>query len=172
MAVNFDESATDMGAYYDKLDPLVYEEMLRFINYCEVGKICEAAIALNLPKDIEIMDIGAGSGVVGIDLKAAGYTNIDAVDASERFLEALKDKELYRSAHHIYMGAGDFPRPGMENHYDLVTSAGTWLTNHIPKEGIPEIVSCMKKGGIWVLALRSKFLADDEEMGYGPMFAK
>ena len=65
LAQGFDESKADMGSYYDTMDPLVYDKMLQVINYNEVEKICTHAISLGLPKDIEIIDIGAGTGKAG-----------------------------------------------------------------------------------------------------------
>jgi ubiquinone/menaquinone biosynthesis C-methylase UbiE len=65
LAKNFDERVADMGKYYDDMDPEVYEKMLTVINYNEVEKVCEAAIALGLPHSAEVMDIGAGTGKAG-----------------------------------------------------------------------------------------------------------
>ena len=94
------------------------------------------------------------------------------MDASQKFLDAAMQRGIYRSAHHIYLGCGNFPMEGRRAHYDLVVSAGVWLTGHIPKEGIPEVIDCMKPGGLWIFALRSQYLAMDEPMGYAAKFAE
>lgn len=46
---------------------------------------------LNLPKDINILDCGAGTGLLAIYLKQFGYQNIDALDGCEKMLEKARE---------------------------------------------------------------------------------
>ena len=40
----------------------------------------------NTKKDIKILDAGCGTGLVGLELKKNGFTNIDGVDFSQKIL--------------------------------------------------------------------------------------
>ena len=47
-------------------------------------------------KDISIVDLGCGSGLVGEQLHKRGYRNIDGVDLSVEFLKEARRKGVYR----------------------------------------------------------------------------
>lgn len=48
-------------------------------------------LELNLPKDIKILDCGAGTGLLGSQLvERGGFTNVDALDGCEQMLEVAK----------------------------------------------------------------------------------
>jgi hypothetical protein len=61
---------------------------------------------------------------------------------------------------------GNYPYEEHKEHYDLVVSAGVWLTGHIPWKGMAEVVDCMKPGAKWVLAMRTKFYTVGEPERY------
>ena len=144
--------------------------MLKVINYTEVEEIVKNVNELGLPTDCEVIDQGAGTGRIGLQLVESGFSNIDAVDASRRFLEALKLTKAYRNSYYMYLGTGAFPEEEHKDHYDLVVSAGIFLTGHMPKTGIQEIIEGMKPGAYWVTAMRERFYTSGEEMGYREEF--
>ncbi|WP_411023381.1 class I SAM-dependent DNA methyltransferase, partial [Salmonella sp. s51228] len=49
----------------------------------------------NVPKDASIIDIGAGTGLVGLELNKFGYTNLSAIDISYGMLDEAKNKKVY-----------------------------------------------------------------------------
>jgi SAM-dependent methyltransferase len=155
-----------MGKQYDTIPPQLYEAMMDVVRYRELDEICETIKELNLPSNSEVIDIGAGSGRGGRYLKAQGFKNIDAIDASERYVELLEGTGAYRNRHHLYLGQGKYPFEEHKEHYDLVVSAGVWLTGHIPWKGMAEVVECMKPGATWVLAMRTKFYTVGEPEMY------
>ena len=53
-------------------------------------------LGLNLPKDIRILDVACGIGVVGKELKAEGFGNIDGLDPVKGYLEASKEEGIYK----------------------------------------------------------------------------
>lgn len=144
-----------MGEQYDGIAPELYEAMMDKVKYRELEEICETVMTLELPKDCEIIDIGAGTGRAGRFLKKEGFTKIDAIDASQRYIESLDATEAYRNKHHLYLGMGKYPFEEHKDHYDLVVCAGVWLPGHIPWEGMAEVVACMKPGALWVTAMRT-----------------
>lgn len=50
----------------------------------------ECFCQLNLPKDIEILDCGAGTGLLGQELYRKGFTNLRALDGCPKMLEQAK----------------------------------------------------------------------------------
>jgi 2-polyprenyl-3-methyl-5-hydroxy-6-metoxy-1,4-benzoquinol methylase len=162
----FDWQPEDMGKQYDTIPPHLYEAMMDRVRYRELEEICETVKTLNFPTTAEIIDIGAGTGRAGRFLMKEGFINIDAIDASERYVESLKATGAYRKSHHLYLGQGSYPFEEQKDHYDLVISAGVWLPGHIPCEGMAEVVDCMKPGALWVLAMRTRYYTVGEPEKY------
>ena len=50
----------------------------------------------NPSKEMKILDAGAGTGGVGEMLKARGYTNVDALDISQKMLNLAAGRGLYK----------------------------------------------------------------------------
>ena len=48
-------------------------------------------------RNIKILDVGAGTGVLGVLLVEHGLTNVDALDISQKMLDRAKDKKLYKN---------------------------------------------------------------------------
>ena len=159
-----------MGSYYDTIVPEIYEEMLKVVNCTEQDEIAKNVCELALESHIQILDVGAGTGLIGDRLFKSGYKNIDAVDASTNFLSALLQKGTYRKADHAFLGYGNFPKPEEEARYDVVTAAGMFLTGHLPKEGVEEIHRYLRPGGYFVTAMRAQYYQPEEECGYHGVF--
>ena len=57
-----------------------------------------------------MLDVGAGTGIIGKLLaEKSGIKNIDAIDASEKFLETLVARGHYKTASLAMLGYGNFP---------------------------------------------------------------
>ena len=68
--------------YDDRADK--YDYILKqAVGYGDPDVITKGVTELNLPKETRFIDFGAGTGLVGDALKAAGgYTHFDGLDAS------------------------------------------------------------------------------------------
>ena len=58
-------------------------------------KAANAIESLGIEKDSPILDMGWGTGLVGLYLAEKGYTNIDGVDASSGMLDKAREKNAY-----------------------------------------------------------------------------
>jgi len=68
------------------------------VKFNEMEEICQEVNGMDVDKEnVEVIDIGAGSGRVGRQIKKSGYKNIDAVDASQGLLEHAKASGAYRN---------------------------------------------------------------------------
>ena len=68
MSVNYEFMPTDntqMGAYYDVMQPQLYDAMMGSINYTEPEEIVKSVVKLSLPTTVKILDVGAGTGLIG-----------------------------------------------------------------------------------------------------------
>ena len=91
-------------------------EVARFKGFGPIVKTLDDAVQEELkevPKEnIKVMDAGAGTGLVGVELHKFGLTTIDALDISPRMLEEAKKKNVYRKF--ICAALGDQRIPGIE----------------------------------------------------------
>lgn len=86
-------------------------------------------------KDLDIVDLGTGSGCIAITLKKELNANIDAVDISESALEVAKKNAINNNAS-INFYLGDMLKP-LSKKYDVIISNPPYISK---KEEIMEIV--------------------------------
>ena len=95
--------------------------------------------------DIRIMDAGAGTGLVGVELHKQGYCNVDALDISQAMLDEAKRKNVYKKF--ICASLGDQRTPGVETgQYDALICVGTLGFAHVRPTGFVEMIRMVKNG--------------------------
>lgn len=159
-----------MGEFYDNMDPEVYNDLLELINFTEKNEIVSqvySAEELALPKDIQVLDVGCGTGKIAEMLFKEGYRNIDGVDASQKLIEHVKTKGWYNQADTLFLGMGvdQFPAK-FKNKYDCACASGVFMPNHMPPSAMDDIHASLKTGGHFVTAMRANLYVEGEEHGY------
>ena len=59
---------TQMGQYYDAMTPELYDAMMGSINYTEPDEIIKSCLELGLDTNCKVLDVGAGTGLIGLKL--------------------------------------------------------------------------------------------------------
>lgn len=104
-----------------------------------------------VPSNAKTLDVGAGTGLVGLELHRLGYTSIDAMDMSQGMLQQARSKQVYQNFHQMVMGEPlDFPT----NTYDAAICVGVLTVGHAPAHSLDEIVRITKPGGFIAFTLR------------------
>ncbi|XP_066266157.1 methyltransferase-like protein 27 isoform X1 [Branchiostoma lanceolatum] len=64
-----------------------------------LGRCCAETLAEKLAgtdrRKFRILDVAAGTGLAGEELQKIGFTNMDAVDCSQKMLDEAKAKNIY-----------------------------------------------------------------------------
>lgn len=102
-----------------------------------------AILRLEIPPGIEILDIGAGTGLVAEHLR--GLT-VDALDITPEMLEIARPKGLYRN---LFLGDLTKTLDIPEASYDAVISCGTFTHGHVGPECFPELLRITRPGAIF-----------------------
>lgn len=58
--------------------------------------IADIFLELNLDRDVRIIDVACGIGIVAEDISKHGYTNVDGLDPSRGYLEVANSKKIYK----------------------------------------------------------------------------
>ena len=95
-------------------------------------------------KNINILDAGCGSGLVGIELKKYGYNNIIGVDFSQNMLDLVPNK-TYQNLELIDLNK---KLKYQNNHFDAITCVGTFTYGHVKAHALDEFIRILKKEGL------------------------
>ena len=102
-------------------------------------------------KDAKILDAGAGTGLVGVELSSLGYSDIEAMDMSNGMLQVAGAKGVYGALHQMVMGE---PLGFEDNRYDAIIGVGVLTLGHAPANSLDELVRVTKQGGHIAFTLR------------------
>jgi len=108
-----------------------------------------------IKEDSEILDLGAGTGMVGIQLINDGPKLIDAYDASQKMLDQIPEG-IYRSKHQ------GFDASELNRRYDLVVACGvigTHIDAHMLELLFPKL---LKHKGNLVFSIKNSQHEEDE----------
>lgn len=129
------------------------------------------------PKDranARVLDLAAGTGLVGKDLHKVGFTNIDGVDFSEAMLVELRKKNVYTKDYCGRLGDNTEPICGIpDGSYDVVVIAGGFAHGHLNIQVLRQAARALKKGGLFVNAMSELYTKIVPELrGLDPLIWK
>jgi SAM-dependent methyltransferase len=125
----------------------------------EIAAILRGEIA----PDVEILDIGAGTGLVAEHLR--GLT-VDALDITPEMLAVARSKGLYRNLlQDDLTKALDLP----DASYDAVVSCGTFTHGHVGPECFPELLRITRPGAVFACGTIGPVL---DQAGFGSALAR
>lgn len=99
-----------------------------------------------------ILDVGAGTGLVGEALAELGVTNIEGTDLSTEMLAVAEAKGCYARC---FTGDITQPLPIADDTYGGVISAGTFTLGHLGPEPLSELVRITKPGGVFAITVNA-----------------
>ena len=95
-------------------------------------------------KDIQILDAGCGSGLVGMELAKNGYINITGADFSQSMMDLIP-KNIYKSLKLIDLNENLFFK---KNSFDAIICVGTFTYGHVKAHALDEFLRITKNNGL------------------------
>ena len=122
-------------------------------NYLSPKKISSFFKKHSKNTDTPILDVGAGTGLVGEYLNSLGSKNIIGIDISSEMLDQAKLKRCYSS-----LIEADITKkiPINNDTIGAIISAGTFTHGHVGADALDELLRITKPGGLFVLSINSK----------------
>ena len=95
--------------------------------------------------ELKIIDVGAGTGFIGVELHKLGYTDVHALDISQEMLNEAKKKNVYKKF--TCCSLTDQRIPEVETgEFDALISAGTLIKAHVRASAFMEMIRMVKIG--------------------------
>jgi len=110
---------------------------------------------------VRILDVAAGTGRVGEELKKRGFTDIDGLEPSPKMLDIARERKLYNE--YMVDSIGYHKTDIPDGSYDCVVTAGGMGENHIPVSGLNEMIRITKPSGLVVIVMREEYLETVEQ---------
>ena len=109
-----------------------------------------------------VLDVGAGTGLVGEQLHTLGVEQIDGLDLSAEMLRVAATKGHYRD-----LIEADIlkPIPGAPRYMGIV-SAGTFTLGHVGPEGIVQLLNAAAPRALFVISVNAQHF---ESAGFAAM---
>ena len=114
------------------------------LNYVAPKETVSVLKKYVLDSNCKILDAGCGTGLVGIELKKYGYSNIDGVDFSQDMLDLIP-KKIYKKVEKVDLNK---PLKFNSNVYDVVICVGTFTYGHVKPHALHELIRIIKNKGL------------------------
>lgn len=126
-------------------------------------KRCAEALARHLTNPTKpILDFGCGTGLSGLALAGAGFSNIDGCDLSADMLQGAAEKGVYNQLKQVEAGEVPSTIPGA---YSAICAIGVIGAGAAPIDTFDLLMSCLTSGGLLVLSFNDHALADPVNEG-------
>jgi|TARA_B110000238_G_scaffold21676_1_gene21104 SAM-dependent methyltransferase len=93
---------------------------------------------------LKIIDVGCGTGLVGLELKNLGFSNFDGIDLSQEMIDIAQG----RGYNSLFLGNLNKSLPIGSNSYDAALCVGVFTHGHVGPERFSELVRIVKPAGI------------------------
>lgn len=100
-----------------------------------------------------VLDLGAGTGLCGVALRALGFDMVDACDLSQEMLDVAQQKGVYR---HLFTGNMLERLPVEDAIYGGIVSSGTFTHGHVGPEALGEVLRVVVPGGVVALSINAE----------------
>ena len=153
------DSPEGTRALYDEWSA-TYEAEVSENGYATPRRVAEALAATLPDRGAPILDIGCGTGLSGVALRAAGFAAIDGADVSAEMLAQARAKDAYRALRPIDAAA---PLAGVApGDYAAIVACGVIGAGAAPYSLFDACLETLAPGGLFALSFNDHALADPD----------
>jgi len=146
-------SKVDSQTLYDQWAGRYNTELINEYGYIVPFITVDKLKDFHLDKDIEIIDVGCGTGLVGLELHKLGYSNIDGYDISQKMLKAAKKTKIYKSLKQVDLNLDSF---SPNKTYDLLICVGSFGYGALGPKAFINLLKLVKSRGLIMILMNSE----------------
>ncbi|MEM6985154.1 MAG: class I SAM-dependent methyltransferase [Pseudomonadota bacterium] len=140
---------------YDRWAETYNAEVFDENGYQQPARCRDTLLALQPDREINILDVGCGTGLAGVARHEAGYHPIAGCDFSEGMLERARTLGLYGRLFNADLNQP--PMDVLDAHYDAATVVGVFSFGHVQAAAVDEILRVCKADAPIVIGLNDHF---------------
>ena len=107
-------------------------------------------------QNLQLLDAGCGTGLVGLELQSLGYHKVDGFDLSDSMAEQAIATGAYRQV----LGGIDMMRAiksYADASYAAILSVGVFTLGHVPPEALLVLLQMVEPDGLLVISTRTHY---------------
>jgi len=161
------ETTADSLRLYGQWAPTYDSDLVKRIGYVVYLRVAEALVRQRSLIAGAVLDVGCGTGLVGVSLRHGGIATIDGIDISTEMLaEAGKKRTQDGTPVYRNLIAADLKKTLdiPDNQYAGLISAGTFTHGHLGPDSLNELWRVAASGARCAIGVRSTHY---ENMGFG-----
>ena len=148
-------SQEEVDSYYSEWAPSYDRELID--NGYRSPQRCAEALALFVPLDRPVLDVGCGTGLSGKAMNGVGFTDLSGQDVNAEMVEVAGGLGVYRE---LRMVDVEDPFPFDPGTYDAMAAVGVIGAGAAPVSLLTEILSALAPGGHLVFSFNDHVLED------------
>ena len=136
-----------------------YEAEVEANGYATPRRVAEALAAVLPDRAAPVLDVGCGTGLSGLALRAAGFAAVDGADVSAEMLAAARSKGAYRALTRIEADR-PFSALAAPGDYAAIVACGVIGAGAAPYSLGDDCLDALAPGGLFALSFNDHALAD------------
>ncbi len=129
------------------------QDFARINDYNNPAQVADAFTQKHTADNVPILDVGAGTGLVGQRLAENGLESIHAIDISPEMLEQAKEKGCYSKS---ILADLSQPLDLQSEYYGGIICAGTFTFGHVGPDAIDELMRIARPNALFTLGINAK----------------
>ena len=127
------------------------DTMLHGLHYQSPRLVADRLAALIAARDSAVLDIGCGTGLVGRELAARGFSVIDGIDISPEMMAVARQKGGYRDFVCADLNAR---LPLADASYSGAICCGTFTSGHVRANCLEEVLRVLAPGAPFAFTVK------------------
>jgi predicted TPR repeat methyltransferase len=128
-----------------------YDNDVGDLGYATPEAVATAACQHFRKRDARLLDVGAGTGLVGEKLYRQGYRHLVGMDSSHGMLVQAARKSIYQLLCRMVLGQ---PLGFPDHYFDGLIAAGVFTSGHAPPDSLFELGRLVRPGGLMIFSLK------------------
>ena len=134
-----------------------YDAEITENGYASPRRTAQALVGAGARLDAPLLDIGCGTGVSGLFLRDAGFTQLHGSDFSPEMIALARDKQIYDE---IFTADLHRPFDFVNTVYQTIAAIGVLAPGHAQPDIIPAVMKLLPAGGLFAFSMNDHTMND------------